>query len=75
MDKKIAEKIAKYSEVKAEDIKAEDLLREDLGLDSIFLVELVNDIELGFDIIIDDEDLVSVETAGDVAELVKTKLS
>ena len=45
----------------------------DLGFNSLTLIELVNDAEDRFDIVIDDEELARIETVGDILEMLEQK--
>jgi len=49
-------------------------LREDLKVDSLYLVELLNDLEDEFGFTIADEDTKGVETVADVVAMVESKL-
>ena len=45
----------------------------DLGLDSLQLVEIVNDAEMEFDIQISDDELENIMVVGDIAKLLEAK--
>ena len=49
-------------------------LREDLGLSSLKTVDLVVRIEDAFDISVSDDDLSSLQTIGDVVEVIRHKV-
>lgn len=67
--------IEKYTDIK---IKSGTLLRDDAGLDSIEQLEICNDIESEFNLIIEDSELftpkVENATAGEIVEMVIEKL-
>lgn len=67
--------IEKYTDI---EIKSDTLLRDDAGLDSMEQLEICNDIESEFNLIIEDSELFSpnVEnaTAGEIVEMVIAKL-
>lgn len=67
--------IEKYTDI---EIKSDTLLRDDAGLDSMDQVEICNDIESEFNLIIEDSELftpkVENATAGEIVEMVIAKL-
>lgn len=67
--------IEKYTDIK---IKSDTLLRDDAGLDSMEQLEICNDIESEFNLIIEDSELfipkVENATAGEIVEMVIAKL-
>ncbi len=69
-------KLAKVSDQRmpAESIRVDARLRQDLGVTSLMAVNVVVDVEQRFGIEITDEDLARIGTAGDVIDLVMTKL-
>lgn len=67
--------IEKYTDI---EIKSDTLLRDDAGLDSMEQLEICNDIESEFNLIIEDDELftpkVENATAGEIVEMVIAKL-
>lgn len=67
--------IEKYTDI---EIKSDTLLRDDAGLDSMEQLEICNDIESEFNLIIEDSELftpkVENATAGEIVEMVIAKL-
>lgn len=67
--------IEKYTDI---EIKSDTLLRDDAGLDSMEQLEICNDIESEFNLIIEDNELftpkVENATAGEIVEMVIAKL-
>lgn len=47
----------------------------DFGIDSVKAMELVVELEQAFDLAIDDQDLVDMETLGDIAAYVERRLA
>jgi acyl carrier protein len=72
----ITAKLAKVSDERmpAESIRASTRLRQDLGVTSLMAVNVVLDVEQQFGIEVTDEDLMRMGTAGDVIDMVMTKL-
>ena len=67
--------IEKYTHI---EIKSDTLLRDDAGLDSMEQLEICNDIESEFNLIIEDNELLTPKvenaTAGEIVEMVIAKL-
>lgn len=55
-------------------VQRETRLREDLDLGSLQAVTLVMDLEDEFGIVVEDEELESLVTVGDIADLIESKL-
>ncbi|WP_326908909.1 acyl carrier protein [Sedimentibacter sp. MB31-C6] len=66
MFEKIRSLVAEKLNVDIEDIKMETSFSDDLEADSISLFELVMSIEDEFDIEIDDDNIESISTVGDI---------
>ena len=62
-----------YAEFEADQVSRESQLRADLGLDSIDLMALVDDSESEFDIIIEDNEIASINTIGDIVDMIEKK--
>lgn len=74
MNDKVFEKVSEYIlnqlPVKKEDIKLESRLIEDLGADSANLVMLIMDLEMEYDITVNDDMLANVKTVGDIVKYI-----
>lgn len=60
--------------VPADEIKTEDRLREDLGLDSVGSMELLSMLAEEFDIEVEMEEAIAVQSVGGVLDLAKRHL-
>jgi acyl carrier protein len=60
--------LCKLSNLEMEKIKDDDRLREDLGLDSLQSMELLSRISDKYELDLDIEDVIDVETVGEVVE-------
>ena len=58
-------------EVDPNSITLESSVRDDLGLDSLAVVEMVLDVEMKFDVEVDDDDAQSLQTVGDIVKYVE----
>ncbi len=63
-----------YKSVSVDDVKPEGRLQEDLDIDSARLVDLVLNLEDDFGIRIEDDNIESIKTVGDVVNLVANKI-
>ncbi len=61
-------------EIEPRDLRRETSLRDDLGLSSLMTINLVLDFEDKFGITVQEEDLKSIETVGDIKDLIESKL-
>lgn len=61
--------------VAAKDILPSMSLRDDLGMDSMQAVSLTLDLEDSLSISLDDDDLIKLDTVGDLLEVIESKLS
>jgi len=66
--------LAEQLEMNELDIRPETRFADDLGIDSLDVVELIDNIEEEFGIVIVDEHAMEVKTVGDLAELVSSML-
>ncbi len=62
-------------EIEASQVTPETSLRDDLELSSLQAVTLVMDLEDQFGIEVEDEELESLQTVGDILQLLETKTS
>ncbi len=62
-------------EIEASQVTPETSLRDDLELSSLQAVTLVMDLEDQFGIEVEDEELESLQTVGDILRLLETKTS
>ena len=71
MKEKVLEIIADQFGIDLDELNEEISFKEDLEADSIQLMELVMTLEEEFDTEIDEEDIESIETVGDVIEYIE----
>ncbi len=64
--------LAKLAELDVSQIKPSDLLREDLGLDSLKSMELLSRISEQYDIDVDLEDLIEIDTVDDIVKFLES---
>ena len=64
---------ASDEDVKPEDVNESSSLRDDLDLSSLQAVTLVMDLEDEFGVVIEDEEIESLATVGDVLEIILAK--
>lgn len=64
---------ASDAELGADDVTTETSLREDLDLSSLQAVTMVMDLEDEFGIVVEDEELETLATVGDVISLIEGK--
>lgn len=64
---------ASDAEIEAAAVSAETSLRDDLDLSSLQAVTLVMDLEDEFDITVEDEEIESLSTVGDIFDLIAKK--
>lgn len=74
IEKEIRDAIAEVAAVRAETIKAEDRLREDLGLDSVSSMELLSMLAERYDVDIEMEEAVAINTVAEVIEVTRSRL-
>ena len=74
--KLLLERLAKASEtgIVADQITDATSLRDDLKLDSLEMVTLVFDLQDHLGVIVEDEELGSINTVGDLLRIVESKL-
>ena len=70
---KIRQIIANQLDLDPAEIKMESNLIEDLHADSLDIVELVMDMEQEFDVEIPDEELLKVQTVGDIVRYLQSR--
>ena len=59
----------------ADEITMESNFRAELGADSLDLVEIIMAVEKEFDVEIDDNEIVKIETVGDAVSILQCKIS
>lgn len=64
---------ASDEEIKPEDVSDSTRLRDDLDLSSLQAVTLVMDLEDEFGVVIEDEEIESLATVGDVLSIIQAK--
>ncbi len=67
MFEKLKELIINYVEVDPENISPESRFIEDLGFNSYDFMSLLGDLEMEFDIMVDENEVVKLRTVGDAA--------
>ncbi len=72
---KIRDMIADQAGIDADSIKLESNILKDIGLDSLDIVELIMSAEDEWDIIIEDDDVASFATIGDVVNYIEGKIA
>jgi acyl carrier protein len=65
---------ASDEEVAAESVTRGTSLRDDLDLGSLQAITLVMDLEENFGIVVEDDELESLETVGDLDDLINSKI-
>ena len=72
MDKltRFKEIIAQYCQVAAEDMKEDMRFREDLGFSSLDFMSFLGEIEDDFDVELEEEKLLDINTIGDAMEMI-----
>ena len=60
--------------VDEDQITEESLLKEDLGIDSLASMQLIIDVEKEYNIHVENEDVMSIETVADVIKLIDKKV-
>ena len=73
MQKKIIEILRRYTKFPAEEMGSETHLVKDLGLNSYDVITIITDFEDEFDIEIDDRDIRTLQTIGDVVRYIEGK--
>ncbi len=73
MFEEIKKILVESANVDAEKITMEATLKDDLAIDSLDSVELVLDLETEFDIKIEDDEIASLVTVGDIVKLIESK--
>lgn len=75
MLEKITKILVETANVDANLVTEEATLKEDLGIDSLDSVEIVIALESEFDITIEDEEIKTLTTVGDIVKLIESKLN
>lgn len=75
MLEKIKEVLESTSNVDPSLVTPEANLRDDLGIDSLDSVEIIIALESEFNITIDDEEIKTLATVGDIIKLLESKLN
>ncbi len=70
---KVAAMVAKQLKAAPEAVRPEARLLEDLKADSANVMMLVMDLEQEFDIMVDDDALMTVKTVGDLVNYIEAK--
>ncbi len=72
MFEKLKELIINYVEVDPENISPESRFIEDLGFNSYDFMSLLGDLEMEFDIMVDENEVVKLRTVGDAANYLES---
>ena len=74
MDKvmKFKNLVAEYSDVKVEDMTDDMRFREDLGMSSMSFMSFLGEIEDTFDVELDQETALKVQTVGDALKMMES---
>lgn len=81
MKKEILAKVAEYIinagdlKLKAEEVTENLSLKDDLDLDSVGSLTAIMDLEEHYDIVVDDKQLLNLQTVGDVVALIESGLA
>ncbi len=65
--------LQEHAETELEDISESSQLLGGLGFNSLDLMNIVNDAEDEFGIVIEDDDMLKIVTVGDIVDLIKQK--
>lgn len=75
MNKQIYDKVVEYLTnqfpISKEDISENTVLKTDLGADSADLMMLVMDLEMEYEITVEDDALQSIKTVGDIVKYIE----
>ena len=67
----VVEFLKDYAEFDAGEVSESTQLIADLGLDSIRLIAIAEDSERKYNIFIEDDELMSIKTVGDIANVIE----
>ena len=67
----VVEFLKNYAEFYAGEVSESTQLIADLGLDSIRLIAIAEDSERKYNIFIEDDELMSIKTVGDIANVIE----
>ena len=73
MFEQVKDALVESLNIDGEEIKLESNLKDDLGIDSLSSIELALEIESEFDIKIEDEELMKLQTVQDVIDIINSK--
>lgn len=73
MFEEIKKLLVEFACVSDSDVTENSKLKEDLGIDSLYAVELILELETAFDIKIEWEEMKPLQTVNDVVKLVEAK--
>lgn len=74
MFEQIKKILVESANVDADKITMEASLKDDLAIDSLDSVELILDLETEFDVKIEDEEIPTLVTVGDIVKLLESKM-
>lgn len=73
MFEEVRKLLVEFASVEYDEVKPTSKLKEDLGIDSLYAVELILELETAFDIKIEWEEMKPLITVMDVCNLVERK--
>lgn len=73
MFEEVRKLLTEFASVEYDEVKPSSKLKEDLGIDSLYAVELILELETAFDIKITWDDMKTLLTVDDVCSLVEKK--
>lgn len=71
---KLRDLVAEQMNIKRESVTPESDIIKDIGADSLDIVEMLMNVESEWGIVIDDEDIESIKTVGDVIKCIESKI-
>ena len=73
MLEKVKEILVETLNIEGSEVVPSARLNEDLGIDSLSSIELALELESAFDVKIEDEELVKLQTVQDVIDIIESK--
>ncbi len=68
---KVKEIIAEQMSISEEEITMETSFTDDLGADSLYIFQIISELEENFDIEFENDDAENIKTVGDAVEYIK----
>lgn len=73
MLEELREMICNYIDIEPEEITADSEIRKDIGMSSLDLINLAVEIEDVFGVVLQNEDISSITTVGELIEFIEAK--